>query len=940
MSCRRNFEFLREDLPLANLVEQIAAAKSGVESDFISPRDLKICLDAFYKEIENTGTSQGILSILEKRKCITPEQRSFLIQGVDEDEIAGLEIKNRPAVENFLGLRRGGSVTSRSATGIQIKCTHCNAMFKIKQLPKKVSKFKCGKCQKYFIVTEKALLRGSKTGLTAKTEGKIIAQKGGTISLDGAQSKQLANKAREAQNKQQANAPQSKQAAEKPKVEEAPPGKKILKVDIEAMFNEGAMFVGTKFDTPMPAVPQDYNDGYDTTEVPNKTAKPKPKKDSVSSLADEAAMNFGANFNKPKTPEKPKPKKDSIGSLADEAAMNFGANFNKPKTPEKPKPKKDSIGSLADEAAMNFGANFNKPKTPEKPKPKKDSIGSLADEAAMNFGANFNKPKTPENQSGMTTPGNNSGMGGGMTISGNDSGMGGGMTISGNDSGMGGGMTISGDSGMGGGMTISGDSGMGGGMTISGNDSGMGSGMTISGDSGMGGGMTISGNDSGMGGGMTISGNDSGMGGGMTISGNDSGMGGGMTISGNDSGMGGGMTISGNDSGMGGGMTISGNDSGMGGGMTISGNDSGMGGGMTISGNDSGMGGGMTISGNDSGMGGGMTISGNDSGMGGGMTISGNDSGMGGGMTISGNDSGMGGGMTISGNDSGMGGGMTISGNDSGMGGGMTISGDSGMGGMTIPGNNLGASGGMTVPGNDSGGMSIPGHLGSMPGNSDEGQDFSVDGLKMPTNFEIPSNPNDMLNLGFSTTDHDENGGDSMGTMELDPQALKLAMEEKKRKEEEERKQKAAVQQAQPLSPQMQEAINASRSLSLKESAFLVRHAMNFAYIDMEDMKDIVQEQQNCGENFACVLLQKRYVTVFQYKNLEDNLNKDKLAGRLDKVKLDTNDEIQRFFGLKESKTLIRFSCPHCSTKYKVRINVKGGKFKCGTCKEYFFLKK
>ncbi|BBM83616.1 hypothetical protein UABAM_01969 [Candidatus Uabimicrobium amorphum] len=938
---------------MANLVEQIAAAKSGVESDFISPRDLKICLDAFYKEIENTGTSQGILSILEKRKCITSEQRSFLIQGIDEDEIAGLEIKNRPAIENFLGLRRGGSVTSRSATGIQIKCTHCGAMFKIKQLPKKVSKFKCGKCQKYFIVTEKALLRGSKTGLTAKTEGKIIAQKGGTISLDGAQSKQLANKAREAKNKQQANASQNNQVAEKPKVDEAPPGKKVLKVNIEEMFNEGAMFVGTKFDTPMPAVPQDYDDGYETTEVPSKAAaKPKPKKDSVSSLADEAAMNFGANFNKPKTPEKPKPKKDSIGSLADEAAMNFGANFNKPKTPEKPKPKKDSIGSLADEAAMNFGANFNKPKTPEKPKPKKDSIGSLADEAAMNFGANFNKPKTPESHGGTAIPGNNSGMGGGMTISGdsgmgggmtipsNDSGMGGGMTISGNDSGMGGGMTISGDSGMGGGMTISGnDSGMGGGMTIPSNDSGMGGGMTISGDSGMGGGMTISGNDSGMGGGMTISGNDSGMGGGMTISGNDSGMGGGMTISGNDSGMGGGMTISGNDSGMGGGMTISGNDSGMGGGMTISGNDSGMGGGMTISGNDSGMGGGMTISG-DSGMGGGMTISG-DSGMGGGMTISG-DSGMGGGMTIPGNDSGMGGGMTISGN-SGMGGGMTIPGNNPGMGGGMTISGDSGMGGgMTIPGNNPVTGGGMTIPGNDSGtgGMSIPGHLGSMPNSGEDGQDFSVDGLKMPTSFEIPSNPNDMLNLGFSTTDPDENDGDSMGTMELDPQALKLAMEEKKRREEEERKQKAAAQQAQPLSPQMQEAVNASRSLSLKESAFLVRHAMNFAYIDMEDMKDIVQEQQNCGENFAGVLLQKRYVTVFQYKNLEDNLNKDKVAGRLNKVKLDTNDEIQRFFGLKESKTLIRFSCPHCGTKYKVRINVKGGKFKCGTCKEYFFLKK
>ncbi|MEX2668053.1 MJ0042-type zinc finger domain-containing protein [Candidatus Uabimicrobium amorphum] len=863
---------------MANLVEQIAAAKSGVESDFISPRDLKICLDAFYKEIENTGTSQGILSILEKRKCITSEQRSFLIQGIDEDEIAGLEIKNRPAIENFLGLRRGGSVTSRSATGIQIKCTHCGAMFKIKQLPKKVSKFKCGKCQKYFIVTEKALLRGSKTGLTAKTEGKIIAQKGGTISLDGAQSKQLANKAREAKNKQQANASQNNQVAEKPKVDEAPPGKKVLKVNIEEMFNEGAMFVGTKFDTPMPAVPQDYDDGYETTEVPSKAAA-------------------------------------------------------------KPKPKKDSVSSLADEAAMNFGANFNKPKTPEKPKPKKDSIGSLADEAAMNFGANFNKPKTPESHGGTAIPGNNSGMGGGMTISG-DSGMGGGMTIPSNDSGMGGGMTISGnDSGMGGGMTISGDSGMGGGMTISGNDSGMGGGMTIpSNDSGMGGGMTISG-DSGMGGGMTISGNDSGMGGGMTISGNDSGMGGGMTISGNDSGMGGGMTISGNDSGMGGGMTISGNDSGMGGGMTISGNDSGMGGGMTISGNDSGMGGGMTISG-DSGMGGGMTISG-DSGMGGGMTISG-DSGMGGGMTIPGNDSGMGGGMTISGN-SGMGGGMTIPGNNPGMGGGMTISGDSGMGGgMTIPGNNPVTGGGMTIPGNDSGtgGMSIPGHLGSMPNSGEDGQDFSVDGLKMPTSFEIPSNPNDMLNLGFSTTDPDENDGDSMGTMELDPQALKLAMEEKKRREEEERKQKAAAQQAQPLSPQMQEAVNASRSLSLKESAFLVRHAMNFAYIDMEDMKDIVQEQQNCGENFAGVLLQKRYVTVFQYKNLEDNLNKDKVAGRLNKVKLDTNDEIQRFFGLKESKTLIRFSCPHCGTKYKVRINVKGGKFKCGTCKEYFFLKK
>ena len=280
--------------------------------------------------------------------------------------------------------------------------------------------------------------------------------------------------------------------------------------------------------------------------------------------------------------------------------------------------------------------------------------------------------------------------------------------------------------------------------------------------------------------------------------------------------------------------------------------------------------------------------------------------------------------MTISGNDSGMGGGMTISGNDSG--------------GMTISGNDSG--GGMAISGNDSGEMSIPGNLGGMPSSDEDNGDFSVAGLKMPTNFEMPSNPNDMLNLGFSTTETDEDNDSSMGTMELDPQALKLAMAEKKRKEEEERKQKAAVQQAQPLSPQMQQAINGSRSLSLKESAFLVRHAMNFAYIDMEDMKDIVKEQQSSGENFASVLLQKRFVTVFQYKNLEGNLNKDKQAGRLTKVKLETDDEIQRFFGLKESKALIRFSCPHCGTKYKVRINVKGGKFKCGTCKEYFFLKK
>ncbi|WP_372366946.1 MJ0042-type zinc finger domain-containing protein [Candidatus Uabimicrobium sp. HlEnr_7] len=978
---------------MANLVEQIAAAKSGVESEFISLRDLKVCLDAFYKEIENTGTSQGILVILEKKGCITTEQRSFLVQGVESNEAAGLEIKNRPAVESFLGLRRGGSVTSRSTGGLLIACTHCSSKFKIKQLPKKVSKFKCGKCQKYFIVTEKMVNSRSPvqtTGLTAETEGKIIAHQGGTINLDGDQSKKLAAKAQAAKSKHTQEVPKDLS-----KEEPSQPSKKVLKVDIEEMFNDGAMFIGTNFETPMPPIPKDYDDGYETDDSPTRSNKTsvsslaeeaalnfgKPKKsDSVGALADEAVLNFGKpktpekkpgsvgaladeavlNFGKPKTPEK---KPGSVGALADEAALNFGANFGKPKTPEK---KPGSVGALADEAALNFGANFGKPKTPEK---KPDSVGALADEAALNFGANFGKPKENNvmnnggvniSSGGMTIPGSSGGVdisGGGMTIPGNSGGIdisGGGMTIPGDSGGIdisGGGMTIPGNSGSvdisGGGMTIPGNSGSvdisGGGMTIPGNSGSVdisGGGMTIPGDSG---GIDISG------GGMTIPGDSGGIdisGGGMTIPGDSGGIdisGGGMTIPGDS----GGIDISGD------GMTIPGDSGGIdisGGGMTISGSN----GGVDISGS------GMTIPGDSGGIdisGGGMTIPGSNGGVdisSGGMTIPGSSGGVdisSGGMTIPGSSGGVdisGGGMTIPGSSGGVdisGGGMTIPGSS----GGVDISGD----GMTIPADSGGidiSGSGMTIPGNNSGGIDISGGGMTIPGNNsgidisntntvanNEQQDFSVAGLTMPNNFEIPSNPGDLLDLGFST--HEEDSSSSMGTIELDPGALKMAMEEKQAKEKEEAQQKRSLGQT-TLSPKMAEAINNASALSIKESAFLVRHAMNFDYIDMDDMKEIVEEQQNTGNNFAVILLQKRYATTFQYENLRNNLVKDKQAGRLAKVKLETDDEVQRFFGLKENKALIRFSCPHCSTKYKVRINLKGGKFKCGTCKEYFFLKK
>ncbi|WP_372366948.1 hypothetical protein [Candidatus Uabimicrobium sp. HlEnr_7] len=207
---------------MIDLVKQFSAAKMALHYDFITRSELKEALTTFYREMEMVGSTEGILFILEREGCVTSKQHSSLLQRVNSND--NVDIKNRRAVEVYLGLRKRKSEVSVSDDGLFIiSCNHCPAKFKLKKLPKQVTKFKCGKCQKYFIVSAPSKPETSRHKPVAQQE----------------------RPAKEA----------------KPQVSSSP-NRKILAVDIEAMFSKDAMFIGTKFDTPMLPIPQDYEDGY------------------------------------------------------------------------------------------------------------------------------------------------------------------------------------------------------------------------------------------------------------------------------------------------------------------------------------------------------------------------------------------------------------------------------------------------------------------------------------------------------------------------------------------------------------------------------------------------------------------------------------------------------------------------------------------------------
>ena len=194
---------------MIDLEREIITVKEALDSDFISREELKAALDILYQEVAS-GQTQGLLSILEQKGCLTSLQRTTLYQQAKVTQ--RIDVKNRHNVEIFFGLRKGKSEVSKTGDGhLVITCNSCHARFKIKKLPQKVTKFKCGKCQKYFTVTAPQSYPVAPSGTS--TDGKKT---------------------------------------------------KVLSVDIEARFSENAMFIGTKFDTPMPEIPQDYDDGYVT----------------------------------------------------------------------------------------------------------------------------------------------------------------------------------------------------------------------------------------------------------------------------------------------------------------------------------------------------------------------------------------------------------------------------------------------------------------------------------------------------------------------------------------------------------------------------------------------------------------------------------------------------------------------------------------------------
>lgn len=197
---------------MVNLVKQFIAAKIALHHDFITRSELKAALATFYQEMEMVGSTEGVLFILEREGCLTSQQHLSLLQRVNPND--NIDIENRRAVEIYLGLRKRKSEVSVSDDGLLIvSCNHCPAKFKLKKLPKQVTKFKCGKCQKYFIVSA-----------PSTPVNEPVKEANPEISLS--------------------------------------PNRKILAVDIEAMFNKDAMFIGTKFDTPMLPIPQNYEDGY------------------------------------------------------------------------------------------------------------------------------------------------------------------------------------------------------------------------------------------------------------------------------------------------------------------------------------------------------------------------------------------------------------------------------------------------------------------------------------------------------------------------------------------------------------------------------------------------------------------------------------------------------------------------------------------------------
>lgn len=164
------------------------------------------------------------------------------------------------------------------------------------------------------------------------------------------------------------------------------------------------------------------------------------------------------------------------------------------------------------------------------------------------------------------------------------------------------------------------------------------------------------------------------------------------------------------------------------------------------------------------------------------------------------------------------------------------------------------------------------------------------------------------------------------------------------------------------------------------EELVVVKGALELDFISPEKVKeclDTLYQEYNSGKTengLLTVLLQKEYLTEAHAEFLREGVEEDRASKTLPK-EIDVNDRLaaERFLGMraadsaaqskiqtnaKEStrsgtaspaagstatnasqtgKTMV-VNCPYCQAKYRVKAQVNSNKFKCGKCRQYFFI--
>ncbi len=135
--------------------------------------------------------------------------------------------------------------------------------------------------------------------------------------------------------------------------------------------------------------------------------------------------------------------------------------------------------------------------------------------------------------------------------------------------------------------------------------------------------------------------------------------------------------------------------------------------------------------------------------------------------------------------------------------------------------------------------------------------------------------------------------------------------------------------------------------LSDVEAAAIVRHALSYDLITSKDAKTLLDnyfrqyEQDKDADNLATLLVKDGHITKYQYATLKNYVDKDNRLNRLPNY-LDILErrQLETYLGIFEQKQALKVVCPYCQAKFIARINVNGGKFKCGRCHKKFFLEK